>query len=130
MIFKLLKMVLEKNSLGEPPTKVGQKVTLREDRGHAPSEYAPVEGTSYECGGIVILMERSYGSCSVRWSNDNIINSNVKDFKVLSESEFSFLSRSGFVAGNPNLTFKQRKLDEQSKNSYIHNNWSGTYYYS
>lgn len=113
MILKLLGLSLKKNKIGKPPTRARQKVVLTEENDYAPCENAPKEGSSYECGGIVCSI-RKYDVAQVDWANGRRHSYSVNHLRVISDGEYKALLTSGFVADNPNVTFKQQKAVNDS----------------
>ena len=113
MIFKLLKLAMERFSAERPPTRVFQKVTLSDSFPLAPSEEFPIEGTSYECGGVVQAMNRRRNTAVVNWYNGRSVNIKLRDLRVLSELDCHNLRKRGFVADNPNFTFKARMQNKK-----------------
>lgn len=109
MIFKLFRLALKKNRLGKHPTRVGQKVVLTTDCTMEPSETAPIEGTSYECGGTVLSMEKCKNTAHVKWYNNYSNAFRVPSLRVISNGEYIALMNTSFSADNPNVTFKQKK---------------------
>ena len=115
MILKLFKEAFRQFSYNKPPTKVCQKVSLSCECPYTPREEYPVEGTSYECGGVILEMDRKKNNVRVRWANDYVAEVRLDFLKVISENEFRALLKKGFVADNPNYTFKQKKIMKEEK---------------
>jgi len=113
MIWKLFKLSLERFSAGHPPTRVGQKVTLSDAMPLAPSEEFPIEGTSYECGGVVHVMNRRKNAATVDWYNGRMVNVRLDHLKSLSSIDYHDLRGRGFVSDNPNFTFKSIKQNRK-----------------
>ena len=122
MILKLLKLAIQRFNVGRPPTRVGQVVTLSDKCPYTPSEEFPIEGTSYECGGVVHTMNRRQNVARVDWYNDYMTELRLDTLRVLSDVEHENLMKRGFVADNPNFTFKhlmsKRKKKKKKTNAY------------
>jgi len=119
MILRLFRLIIKKYGFGRQPTRINQKVILTSICPYTASEEYPTEGTSYECGGIIEHMRRLDGTAHVEWHNGCKVKVSLKYLKVVSDEEFKAILKKGFVADNPNLTFKRREMEKAKRKEEV-----------